>query len=154
MLKKVAMKKVGSPLYVLSFTRSWVIPFGIHLVRRQKPGNPFAWHYGLVVNCGGRPKAYDLQQDKGPRRISIEELSEGHELRIMRSIQDPSQLEAAMARLRHAAATMAVWRLFDNTCEHFSKYVMTGLKRSGQIEAIKGVAGFALVLFILVKLAG
>lgn len=153
MLKKV-VKKLGSPLYVFSAMGSWVIPFGIHLVRRQKLGNPLAWHYGLVVNYGGWPVAYDLQQDKGPRRISIEELAEGHELRIIRSLQDLSQMEAAMARLREALTTMADWRLFDNNCEHFAEYVMTGVKRSGQIESIKGVAGFVLVLFILGKLAG
>ncbi len=134
-----------------------LIPFGIHLIRRPKIGNPSAWHYGLMVNCFGFPVAYDLQQDLGPRQISLQDFEDGQEAFIVKSLSAWPDIQVALARLQHAKIHMAVWRLFDNNCEHFAEYVMTGVKKSEQVDSLKwvaGVAGIVLAIFLIGKAGG
>lgn len=40
------------------------------------------------------------------------------------------------------------YRLFDNNCEHFARYIATGVKESSQVQAAGFVAGLAVLAFI------
>jgi hypothetical protein len=146
-MKKI-VKFQGTPVKTHPLTGQPVVPYGIHKVRRGKIGNPAAWHFGLLANLNGFPVAVDLQQDVGPRRISPDELAAGKTLYIMQSLTSPTEINAARARLDDALANMSVWRFFDNNCEHFIQYIVTGEKKSDQINGLKWAAGLAIAAWL------
>lgn len=143
--KRKIVKITGKLIQTSSSTGQPNVPFGLHLVRRSKIGNPFASHFGILISLNGFPIAFDLQQDVGPRRVSYSEFADGKAVFIMKSLVGRSGIDAAIARLDDAIENMSVWRFFDNNCEHFGMYVMNGEKKSGQIDGLKWAAALLVI---------
>ena len=127
------------------------LPSGVYLIRRPKLFNPLGSHYGVLVVWYGVVTVYDLQDDEGPRKaITFAKFAENRPVFRMDSVPPGDGSAAVFDRLNEAIDKYQDWRLWNNNCEHWARYVVTGVHTSGQTNGLGLLGGLA----VLVMLAG
>lgn len=124
---------------IFNFARSHQFGEGIHLVKRRAVASKAAEHYGFAVV--GDPVKYFSSPSSGS--IVIHKTNIG----IHPDPFDPFLWEkvktldgnvlAAVARAHHSYRD--AYNLFFDNCEHFARFVVTGIKESTQIQNLAGL---------------
>lgn len=112
---------------------------GLYLVKQKLNKKPFVDHYG-IVDIGnilnhpqGNPDMPIVIHQAVPR-IRVDWLSNTGTWDIIGKVND-DQLINAKERIDEALTNPA-YDLFNNNCEHFARYVITGIKESKQLQAV------------------
>ena len=121
---------------------------GLYLLRQpaQKPG---LHHYG-ILDVGNRIDHPEVQGQQPvvihqtPPRVRLDWLQDTGHWERHRRITD----EAGAIRRISQAFMSPHYDLFGNNCEHFARYVATGVRESTQLQAAGFVAGLAVLAWI------
>lgn len=121
---------------------------GLYLLRQpaQKPG---IHHYGIldVGNRIGHPRV-DGQQPvvihQTPPKLRLDWLQDTPPWEVHLRITDE---KVAIQRINQAFSNPR-YDLFGNNCEHFARYVATGVRESTQLQAAGFIAGLAVLAWI------
>lgn len=121
---------------------------GLYLLRQaaQKPG---IYHYG-ILDVGNRiehPKVSGQQPvviHQAPPAIRIDWLQNTGSWQDCWRITDE---DYAIQRMKQAFNNPG-YDLFGNNCEHFARYVATGVRESTQLQVVGVVAGLAALVWI------
>jgi hypothetical protein len=121
---------------------------GLYLLRQaaQKPG---IHHYG-ILDVGNRichPQVRGGQPvviHQTPPTIRIDWLQNTGQWEIHLRITDE---EEAIRRINQAFTT-PTYNFFGNNCEHFARYVATGVRESTQLQSASFVAGLVALVWI------
>ena len=115
---------------------------GLYLVRQRSVKNGMQiWHYGIldVGNKLGLILAFTASIEplivhQTPPQVRADRLSEtGHW--EMQGKVDPSMEKSAISRIKEALKNPG-YDLFGHNCEHFARFVTTGVKESKQIQSV------------------
>jgi len=122
---------------------------GLYLIRRpaQKPG---IHHYGIldVGNRINHPQVMDHQPiviHQTPPTIRIDWLQSTGSWQECWRIEDETY---AIQRMNQAFF-IPNYDLFGNNCEHFARYIATGVRESTQLQAAAVVVGLTALAWIV-----
>jgi len=124
---------------------------GLYLLRQpaQKPG---IHHYG-ILDVGNRLgiQGVDGRQPvvvhQTPPRLRPDWLQETGQWEVHLQITDE---QAAIQRINKAFLNPN-YDLFGNNCEHFARYVATGVHESTQLQVAGMIAGLAALVWIAIE---
>jgi hypothetical protein len=124
------------------------LPDGLFLLKRPSPDKGVE-HYGVldVGNRLGFPEAdgsHPVVIHQTPPSVRYDWLQNTGDWHVIGQVIDE---EAAAARLKLALSTPE-YNLFGHNCEHFARYVTTGVWASTQLQAAGLVAGLALLAVV------
>jgi hypothetical protein len=120
---------------------------GLYLAKRPALTTKIVDHFG-VIDIGNR-LGYPLPPMAEPTPVVIHQTAEGLKAEVLSGqwniearIDDES---GAKARIQTAMATPD-YDLFGNNCEHFARFIASGVKESKQLQvaAFVGIAGLAI----------
>lgn len=124
---------------------------GLYLVARRSPEKGVD-HYGIVdignrFHLTGADGIRPVVVHQRPPAIAAEWLNNAGpgDWRVLGKIGDESY---ATERLRQAAANPA-YNLFGNNCEHFARFIATGVRQSTQLQTAGIVAGLAALAVVV-----
>lgn len=126
---------------------------GLYLLK-QKSEDKGVDHYGIldIGNRMGLPNIrYLIDQPvvihQTHPKITLDWLQETGTWNMLGKITDEID---AKKRIEHALENPS-YNLFINNCEHFARYVATGVKESKQIQALAFFSGLATLVYLLNK---
>ena len=117
------------------------------LQRSEKSGVD---HYG-ILDVGNRMSLPDVDGShpvvihQTPPRIKLDWLQDTGGWWILGQITDERD---ALARMEMAFLNPE-YNLFGHNCEHFARYIATGVKESKQLQALGVVAGLSALVFVV-----
>jgi len=121
---------------------------GLYLLRQpaQKAG---IHHYGIldIGNRIGHPEVHGQQPvviHQTPPRLRLDWLQDTGQWERHSRITDE---KAAIHRINQAFLN-PTYDLFGNNCEHFARYVATGVHESTQLQAAGFIAGLVALIWI------
>ena len=121
---------------------------GLYLVMQRSPGKAVD-HYGILdignrLAVGGADGINPVVVHQTPPGIKADWLQHTGEWRVLGRITDEP---FAIARYRAALANPK-YDLFGHNCEHFARFVATGVRESKQLQAAAVVAGLAALVMV------
>ncbi len=125
---------------------------GLYLMIQKSQGKGVD-HYGIldVGNRMGYPGvpagAQPVVIHQTPPRLRTDWLQHTGSWSVLGRIWDEPD---AIGRIEQAAADPE-YRLFDNNCENFARYVATGKSESTQVQAAVVVAGLAALIVVAAR---
>ncbi len=123
----------------------------IHLVRRPKLSGLPGWHFGVACQSGVDGVVYDLTQEHGVRVRSVTDFLEGIPGQVVQTVVDPCEVSAACRRLRQLLTRHDIhqYHFADRNCEHLARYVVTGKRKSLQVQGAVLVTAMLAVALLL-----
>ena len=124
---------------------------GLYLLK-QKSVDKGVDHYG-ILDIGNRLQisqadgTHPVVIHQTPPSIRLDWLQNTGTWQVLGSITDEAM---AMNRIKLAAQD-SQYDLFGNNCEHFARFVATGVRESTQIKAAVAVAGLAVLAVIALR---
>ena len=126
---------------------------GLYLVQQRSTAKGVD-HYG-ILDVGNRlrnPNVAGRQQQpvvihQTPPSLTMDWLQDTGAWKVLGRITDERD---AIDRMNKASETPN-YNLFGNNCEHFARYVATGLRESKQVQSGVFVAGLALLVYVVSK---
>lgn len=121
---------------------------GLYLLR--KDSEKFGLHHYGILDVGNRirhPRVRGEQPvviHQTPPTIRIDWLQSTGPWEIHQRITDETE---AIQRMNQAFSNPS-YDLFGNNCEHFARYVATGVRESTQLQAAGFIAGLAVLAWI------
>ena len=124
-------------------------PDGLYLLKQPSAHKLGIDHYG-IWDIGNRLR---LQGTDGHHPVVIHQLPGGIQIdwfqdtgawTVLGKVSDEMD---ALNRIKRAFAD-PTYRLFDNNCEHFARYIATGVKESTQIQAAGIIVGLATLVYL------
>lgn len=121
---------------------------GLYLVTQRSPGKAVD-HYGILdigdrLGVGGADGINPVIVHQSPPGIKAEWLQHTGEWRVLGPITDePYAIERYKAALANPK-----YDLFGHNCEHFARFVATGIRESKQLNAAAVVTGLAVLVMI------
>ena len=124
---------------------------GLYLVVQKSPTKGVD-HYGILdignkLGVSGADGVNPVVVHQSPPGIKAEWLQATGTWNIRGKITEE---HFAIARLKAALANPA-YDLFGHNCEHFARYVATGVRESTQLQAAAVVGGLATLAFMALK---
>ena len=122
---------------------------GLYLLKQPSTRKLGIDHYG-IWDVGNR---LQLQGSDWHHPTVIHQMPEGIQIDWFQNtgawtnLGKVSDEEDALRRIQQAFADPS-YRLFDNNCEHFARYVATGVKESTQVQAAGIVVGLAALVYL------
>lgn len=125
---------------------------GLYLVQQRSTAKGVD-HYGILdvgnrlrnPNVDGRQQPVVIHQT--PPALRINWLQDTGRWKLLGRITDQPH---AIDRMNKAFQTPN-YHLFGNNCEHFARYVATGVRESKQVQSGVFVAGLALLVYVVAK---
>jgi hypothetical protein len=131
------------------------LPDGLYLAKRPAFAAKIVEHYG-VIDVGNR-LGYNLPELAEPVPVVIHQTADGLKAEFL---QDQWNIEAhiideagAKARITTATSTPN-YDLFGNNCEHFARFVASGVKESKQLQVFTLIGVASLTVWGLSTLGG
>ena len=123
---------------------------GLYLLRQPSSHKPGIDHYGIWdignrLGLSGVDRSHPVVVHQMPTGIQLNWFQDTGSWTVLGIITDESD---ALRRLEIAFRDPN-YRLFDNNCEHFARYIATGAKESTQVQAAGVVAGLMALVFIV-----
>lgn len=124
---------------------------GLYLVQQRSAAKGVD-HYGIldVGNRLGHPNVDGRQPvvvHQTPPSLTLNWLQDTGAWKVLGRITDERD---AIERMNKAWETPN-YNLFGNNCEHFARYVATGVRESKQVQSVAFVAGLALLVYVASK---
>lgn len=97
-------------------------------------------HYGVVVDDKGNTIEYTTGDNPDPSkarvvRTNIKDVYEGNKVELVRDINPKFTPDEIVARAeKHIGSNLGGYNLANNNCEHFVREVVSGEKKSTQVE--------------------
>lgn len=119
----------------------------LYLLRQQSQTKP-VYHYGVldVGNRLGRPVsgiAPPVVIHQTPPSVTLTHFAETEEWQLLGKVEDES---SALSRM-HSALKNPNYDLFGNNCEHFARFIATGVRESTQLQIVGIVVGVATLIY-------
>jgi len=127
-------------------------PDGLYLAKQKSRVKPeLIEHYGVidVGNILNHPQGnlnMPIVIHQAIPFIRIDWLSNTGRWKIIGKVKD-NELKNAKKRIRKAIKNPK-YDLFGNNCEHFARYVTTGIKESRQLQGAAGVVALGVLLYL------
>jgi len=124
---------------------------GLYLVQ-QRSASKGVDHFGIldIGNRIGHPDVDGRQPvviHQTPPSLAMNWLQDTGEWKVLGRITDERD---AIDRMNKAWETPN-YNLFGNNCEHFARYVATGVRESKQVQSGVFIAGLALLVYVVSK---
>lgn len=124
---------------------------GLYLLR-QPSRDKGVDHYavldvGNILNISGASSSRPFLIHQTPPSIRIDDFHQSGQWWLMGKVQD--EIGAAF-RLR-AALENSEYDLFGNNCEHFARFVTTGVRESSQLQSAVSLVGVVALLCIALR---
>lgn len=127
-------------------------PDGLYLVAQRSDAKGVD-HYG-ILDIGNRirhPWAdYPIIVHQAPPMVRIDWFQNTGVWRVLGKVTDEPY---ALRRLQAAAAN-PTYDLFGNNCEHFARFVATGVRESTQLQAAAVIVGMVTLAFFAMRVHG
>jgi hypothetical protein len=127
---------------------------GLYLLKQESSEKGVS-HYG-ILDIGNRIQHPEININhplvvihQTPPIIRLDWLQNTGSWQVLGRIANENE-EKAKNRL-NSAYQNPTYNLFGNNCEHFARYVATGIKESHQVQAAATIGGLVALSFILIN---